>query len=537
MSGRRFELGPLEGAVGRRLAAWRQERVAERLWARDHTLWFSEPRAELTDRLGWLDLPEAMPGRADELQLLADAVRDDGIDRVVLLGMGGSSLAPEMFQRTFGNAVDRPELTVLDSTHPGAVNRLTGELNLARTGFVVASKSGGTVETLSLFRHFWTALEKDPGRGARFLAITDPGSALETLGRERGFRAVVTAPADVGGRFSALCPFGLLPAALIGVDTTALLASARRGAALTHTEEGPAFTLGAVLGGAAAAGRDKLTLITSPRLAAVPAWLEQLVAESLGKQGRGVVPVIGEPLSSPSRYGRDRLFVRLRMDGEHDRPSESALDALAAAGHPVIRLELGEPLDLGGELLSWEIAVAMAGAVLGVNPFDQPDVQLAKQLAKRAMAGGGETAAPPASPAATAGDALARLLDGAAPGGYVAVQAFLAPSPETDAGLAALRRAFEGRTGLPVTVGYGPRFLHSTGQLHKGGPDGGVFLQLVDEPAADLAIPETAHSFGGLIAAQAAGDAAALAQRGRPALRLNLGGDPEDGLFNLAATV
>jgi len=538
MAGFRLAAGPLAAAVERRLSAWAGEHAAARLWRRDHTLWFPEDRPELTDRLGWLDLPGAMGARLGELDALARSVREDGIERVALLGMGGSSLAPEVFQKVLGNAPGHPALTVLDSTHPAAVARLTNAIDPDRTLFVVASKSGGTVETLSFFRHFWKLLVDLPDRGRRFVAITDPGSGLEQLARERGFRAVILAPPDVGGRFSALCPFGLAPAALIGVPLARFLDHAGAAAQAHGDSRAPGFVLGALLGEAAKAGRDKLTLITSPGLEAFPAWLEQLIAESLGKEGRGVVPVAGELTSDPAFSGEDRVFVRLQLAAEEDGNVERLLGELEQAGHPVVRIELGSPLELGAEMLRWEVATAMAGSILGVNPFDQPDVQLAKEMAKRAMAGETGGGAPATVPAAeAAAGPLDRWLGTVAPGCYVAVQAFLAPSEANAAALAALRSALADRLRVPVTTGWGPRYLHSTGQLHKGGPASGRFLQLIDRPEVDLPIPETGPTFGRLIAAQAAGDAAALAARGRAPLRLDLGAAPAEALAALARRV
>jgi len=528
-----FEPGPLATAVEARLAAWAREDAAGKLWARDHTLWFPEDRPELTERLGWLELPESMGPRLPELEALARGVAEGEIERVVLLGMGGSSLAPEVFQRVLGNAPGHPPLGILDSTHPAAVARMTETMDPARTLFLVASKSGGTVETLSLFRHFWKVLEDTPERGRHFVAITDPGSGLEKLARERGFRAVVLAPPDVGGRFSALCPFGLTPAALIGVPLGRFLSLARGAAGAHRSIDAPGFALGALLGEATLAGRDKLTLFTSKGLGAFPAWLEQLIAESLGKQGRGVVPVAGEPLRRREQYGGDRIFVRLRLRGEEDAATERDLDALERSGHPVVRIELDEPLELGAEMFRWELATAMAGAILGINPFDQPDVQLAKEMAKRAMAGEDGGGAPAPMAAEDAGGALGRWLGTAVPGCYLAVQSFLEPSAGNAAAVESLRGVLEASSGLPVTTGWGPRYLHSTGQLHKGGPATGRFLQLVDRPGVDLPIPETGHTFGQLIAAQADGDAAALSRRGRTLLRLDLGAEPAAAMGGL----
>ncbi len=533
----RLRLGPLASAVTRRLADMAGKRFAARLWAKDPTLWSPEPLPELADRLGWLDLPAAMLPGVRELERLAREVRADGIRRVVLLGMGGSSLAPEVFSRSLSLPEEGCALSVLDTTHPGAVLAAAGELDLERTLFVVASKSGGTVETLSLYRFFWERLGgsvDEPGR--HVLAITDPGTPLERLAEERRFRAVVTAPPDVGGRFSALSVFGMVPAALMGADLGAILDAARAMAKRCRREgaENPGLELGVVLGEAALAGRNKLTLITSPGLTALPAWLEQLIAESTGKDGKGIVPVPRERRLEPAAVGEDRLFVALALAGEEDRLPREALEALAAAGHPVVELVIPGPNALGAEMFRWEVATAAAGAILGVHPFNQPDVQLAKELAGRALAGelerpGGGCRAEDPSLERELGGLLGQL--GA--GGYLAVQAFLAPAPATDAALLELETALRRSGPFPVTTGYGPRFLHSTGQLHKGGPPEGAFLQLVDTPAADAPIPETGPGFGALLRAQADGDLGALITRGRPVLRVELGEHPVEALHTL----
>ena len=528
-------LGPLAEAVEARLAAWRREQAVTRLWAKDPTLWFAEPTPELEDRLGWLDLPRAMRPQVDDFRSFGEEIAAEGIERVLLLGMGGSSLAPEVFQRTFGNAAGFPSLTVVDSTHPDAIRRLDAAVDPGHTLFVVASKSGTTLETLSFFRHFWEHAAGSPAPGRRFVAITDPGSPLEGLARERGFRRIFLAPADVGGRFSALSPFGLLPAALIGHDPGRLLDAAARVADASRTADAEAVALGAILGEGARAGHDKLTFLASPHLAATPDWIEQLIAESTGKDGRGIVPIAGEPATAAEVYGDDRLFVQLKLAGEDDRPSERLLDALAAAGQPVVRLVLDEPFDLGGEVLRWEIATALAGAVLGIHPFNQPDVQLAKELARRAMAGDTAAPSPPGLPVDD--DALQEVfsawLQAAGRRDYLCVQAFLAPGEEVLRGLARLRHKLAATTRLATSVGYGPRFLHSTGQLHKGGPNSGLFLQLIDTPADDLPVPGAGHTFGQLIRAQADGDLAALTQRRRRALRVDLGRDAAAGLAKL----
>ncbi|HET9225436.1 MAG TPA: phosphoheptose isomerase, partial [Thermoanaerobaculia bacterium] len=456
-----------------------------------------------------------------------------GIRDAVVLGMGGSSLAPEVFARTYGSANGYPRLTVLDSTHPEAVRSLAARLDPARTLFVVSSKSGTTTETLSLFRSFW---QWTGGAGRQFVAVTDPGSFLEKLARERGFRAVFNAPEDVGGRYSALTNFGLVPAALLGVDVRELLLRARSMAELCTepAASNPGLILGAAMGELALAGRDKVTFLASRAIESCPDWIEQLVAESTGKHGHGIVPVVGERPGEPGVYGQDRFFVGLFLGD--DRPLETRLAALEEIGHPVARFRLSEPADLGREMYRWEMATAAAGAVLGVNPFDQPDVQLAKELATRAMKERSSSAPADeirASDAGPLGSALEHWLSGAGPGSYLGVHAYLPAAQETAEILHDIQARLRDRTRLATTLGYGPRFLHSTGQLHKGGPDTGRFLQIVDEPERDLPVPETDFTFGTLIRAQADGDRGALEQRGRRVMRLNLGTAVSGGLARL----
>ncbi len=534
--GQELRLGRWSEVVEARLRRWEAEDFGRRLWAKDHTLWSPEPVPELTDRLGWLELPDTMPSQIDELERFAAGVRDEGFQEAVVLGMGGSSLAPEVFARTFGAAPGHPALSVLDSTHPDAVTEAAARLDPERTLFLVSSKSGTTTETSSLFRYFW---EKTGGAGRCFAAITDPGTPLERLARERGFRAVFHAPDEVGGRYSALTTFGLVPAALLGIDLRRLLDRARSMAGAY----GPGLRLGAALGELARAGRDKLTFLTTPGLASFPAWIEQLVAESTGKHGQGIVPVVGEPPGGLDRYGDDRIFVALLLAGESDA-QEERLAALEAAGHPVARFRLSDPYDLGREIFRWEVATAAAGAVLGINPFDQPDVQLAKELAGQAMKERGRGAAPSSSPEAAATDAgaLGRALQdwlaGTSAVDYLGIHAYLPASTPVTEALHNMQGTLRDRTRCAVTAGYGPRFLHSTGQLHKGGPAGGRFLQIVDDTGDRVPVPETDYSFGVLVRAQANGDRQALEQRGRKVLRVALGaGVPavQEGLQTLVS--
>ena len=537
-----LELGPLEERVSRRLERWDRDDLGARLWDGDPTVWFAQPMPELTDRLGWLTLPDDMAHAPEELHRFAADVSAGGVRHIVLLGMGGSSLAPEVFAATLETTPGAPRLLMLDTTHPTAVRAAIERVDPSRALFVVSSKSGTTIETLSLFRACWSMVARaaaQPGR--QFVAITDPGTPLETLANERGFLRVYQAPFDVGGRYSALSVFGLVPAALAGANTRRVIERAQEMARASGPDvpavANPALRLGAALGELFLAGRDKLTFCASPGLATVPAWIEQLVAESTGKDGKGLVPIVDEPRFPSEHYGDDRAFVFLTLarDGE---PDPTFRESLARAGHPVINLRFADPADLGREMFRWELATAVTGAVLGIHPFDQPDVQVAKDLARKAMQGDGGPGADDEALRVAAPDAVAAAVGSwaraARPRDYVALQAYLAPNNETSEALQRLRRILGDRLRIATTVGYGPRFLHSTGQLHKGGPDTGLFLQLVDEPSMDLPIPETDATFGRLIGAQALGDFAALRQRGRRALRVTLGEDTAAGLAQLA---
>jgi transaldolase/glucose-6-phosphate isomerase len=541
-----LELGSYTSLVHSRLEQWDSADFGQRLWAKDPTLWSVEPQPELTDRLGWLTLPETMRDKLPKLRALADGAKKEGFRHAVLLGMGGSSLAPEVYQRTFGNAPGYPELLVLDSTHPDAVRSVADRIDPAQTIFVVSSKSGGTLETMSGFRYFWSlVVDRTEMPGSHFVAVTDPGSSLEALATERGFRAVFHAPPDVGGRYSALTDFGLVPAALIGLDPATLLdraaAFAESAGPFVSALQNPALQLGAALGELALAGRDKVTYVVSPALEAFPDWVEQLVAESTGKDDKGIVPVAGEPLEIPALYGADRFFVYLALNGDEDSGQAAALRELENAGHPVARITLRDRYDLAAEMFRAEMATAAAGAVLGIHPFNQPDVQLAKTLAQEAMEGSGDESEPPAEvgtgdPAALTA-AVARWLSSIGPRDYLAIQAYLPMDASVEPVLRSIRAAVQHRFRIATTVGYGPRFLHSTGQLHKGGPPSGVFLQVVDQPDLDLDVPETDYSFGRLIAAQSVGDYQALRQRNRRVLRVNLGNNRSQGLAILQAAL
>jgi len=542
-----YYLGRYQEQVNCRLDEWVQKKFLARLWHRDPTLWFPQPTAELSDRLGWMDLPHTMIQHLVDLRGFAEQVRDDGYTQVLLLGMGGSSLAPEVFQGVLGHASGYPELHVLDSTHPTEICRVEEMLDLEKVLFVVSSKSGTTLETLSLFHYFWERLHlqvSDPGRS--FIAVTDPGSPLEELAGQRNFRRTFLAPRDVGGRFSALSYFGLVPAALIGVNLTQLMASASRAAykngAVCNKTSAPGIVLGAVLG-EIAKERNKLTFLTSPGLQAFPAWLEQLIAESTGKNGKGIIPIINEPRLQSRHYGSDRCFVLLMLSGEDNQSLIELGRELTQAGHPVLTRVLAHPYDLAAEMYHWEIAVAAASVVLGVHPFNQPDVQLTKELTQKAMQNGEEGDIFLSDPVQEVDISqlsetwLTDWIPKAAVGDYIALQAFLPRFPEIETNLQNLRQRLLNKTGLATTLGYGPRFLHSTGQLYKGGPSGGFHLQLVDTYPRDLEFQGLGYSFGQLIRAQALGDYQALAQGAHQILRINLGMEAAAGLRTLVTLV
>ena len=509
-----------------------------RIWRRDHTLWKPDP-AELADRLGWLQVTEMMGRQVAALEAFAADVRAAGFRHAVLLGMGGSSLGPEVLRQTFGSAAGYPELMVLDSTVPDAVGAAEGAIDPARTLFLVSSKSGTTIEPNVLYRRFRVLVEDAVGRQAapsHFVAITDPGTPLERMARGEGFRRVFANPPDIGGRFSVLSYFGLAPAALMGVNVSTLLDRAdgmrEACAACVPANDNPGAWLGAVLGALAQRGRDKLTLVTSPSIASFGLWVEQLIAESTGKEGRGIVPVAAEPLSDPGVYGDDRFFVYLRVQDDDNGAPDAAMESIRAAGHPTVRLGLQDRYDLGAEFFRWEFATATAGAVMGIQPFDQPNVQGAKDQTDKVLQ---EYEASGQLTPADAESSLRVLMAHSNPGDYAAIMAYLRPTAETDRALAHLRGSILARHRVATTVGYGPRFLHSTGQLHKGGPPTGVFLQLVGEHAADLPVPGAAYTFGVLADAQALGDLRVLQGLGRPVARIALGSDHASDIVKLAA--
>jgi glucose-6-phosphate isomerase len=562
--------GPLQDALDHAMAQMREQRIVERILDRDHTVWKPQPD-EIVNRLGWLDSPAVMAEEVEGIDAFVDSVRSAGFTHALLLGMGGSSLAPEVFRRVFGVADGFLDVRILDSTDPAAISKSFGASDPASTLYLPATKSGGTVETLSLLKYAYRQAIDALGPTApdHFVAITDPGSGLADLATRLNFRHVFLNDPDIGGRYSALSMFGLVPAALCGIDIRALLQSAE--GAVDELKSlcvaAPSVLLGTLLGCAALHGRDKLTLAASPTLEPMGVWIEQLIAESTGKQGHGIVPIEGEPVVPAPTYGADRLFVVSRLASE--AVDEDHLQTLEHSGHPMARINIGSTAELGAELLRWEVATVIAGHLLQINPFDQPDVESAKIQARSMVSSYLEQGSLPPTPttftdqgisvstdlnstilaATTIKGILQYILESAADAenadssSYLAFQAYLPPSPTTHEALLQLRHGFLRINGQATTAGYGPRFLHSTGQLHKGDAGKGLFVQITCDDAIDLDIPDEAEadsssmSFGVLIKAQAMGDAEALIQGGRRVIRLHLGAGIEPGLRTLCSSI
>lgn len=557
----------LATVVEQALIDWQENDKVPRLWGRDSTLWSDADEAQW---LGWLSIVEEMQGQLDELEIFSEQISREGFTHAVLLGMGGSSMAPEVLQETFAAIPGKPGLLVLDSTDPVQVKATEDAVDLEHSLFIVASKSGGTLEPNILKARFFqrmvetVGIEKAP---AHFIAITDPGSSLDQLAGKEKFRKVFYGVPEIGGRFSALSNFGMVPAAIIGIDVARFLDGTLRmvkacGAAAPAMEN-PGVVLGCILGTAAESGRDKLTIITSRELSSIGAWLEQLVAESTGKQGKGIIPVDGEAVGPPAVYGDDRIFVYVRLQGASDTDQDKAFSDLESAGHPVIRINVTEKYNLGQELFRWEIATAVAGSILGVNPFDQPDVEASK-IETRKITGSLERGGhlPEQTPLAREGgitlytdahnksgllaltgkdagvaEILNAHLERAGAGDYVALLAYLARDEVNHAGLQLIRHHIRDTRQVATCLGFGPRFLHSTGQYFKGGPNRGVFLQITCDAGVDLPVPGHQYTFGLVEAAQAQGDFEVLAGRGRRVLRVHLGTDVMAGLAQLGALI
>jgi transaldolase/glucose-6-phosphate isomerase len=543
-----LSLGEYRTSIERSLSQVKKEQVMSRIWEHDHTVWKAES-TEITNRLGWLVSPDVMCENIAQLNGLVESVKADGIEQVLLMGMGGSSLAPEVFSKIFANPIKglKKGLSVLDSTDPQAVLEMERSLDLARTLFIVSTKSGGTVETFSFFKYFFNRVAERIGAenaSKRFVAITDPGSGLADVAAKYKFRAVFLNDPNIGGRYSALTYFGLVPAALVGVDVERLIDQAQ---VMTCNSEGCncpvdgnnlGGQLGTVIGELARVGRDKLTFVLSPKIEPFGDWVEQLIAESTGKEGKGILPVVGEPLGKPEVYGDDRVFVHIKLTD--DSTCDESVSALEKAGHPVIRLFLDDVYDLGGQFFLWEMATAVAGTRLGINPFDQPNVEAAKILARKMVAKfTKEGSLPQAEMARPSATALKNFLEQAQPGAYIAIQAYIQPTAENDRALLDLRARLRDTTKLATTLGYGPRFLHSTGQLHKGDAGKGLFIQLTTRPVDDAVIPDEAGkpawtlTFGTLKSAQALGDGQALRDECRKVIHFDLGTDSLAGLKSL----
>jgi transaldolase / glucose-6-phosphate isomerase len=568
-------LGKLQAAVDAGLAKLDEENFAKRLATRDASLWKDDPGHQkiIKNALGWLTIADAMLEHAGNLEEFVRGVRKEGYKHAVVLGMGGSSLCPDVCRETFGAREGYPALEVLDTTVPAGIIQLEKSLDLENTLFLVSSKSGGTTETLSFYKYFRERLDKLKGAraGENFVAITDPGTSLEKLAREQKFRRIFPGTPDIGGRFSALSNFGMVPAALAGIDIRALLERAERMVHATSlvgsAKENPALVLGAILGEAAKVGRDKATFFLSPGIRTFGDWVEQLIAESTGKEGKGILPVVREVIGGPEVYGNDRLFVQFQLASEADDKVEPKLEALKAAGHPVVSFTLHDKTDLGQEFFRWEVATACAGSLLGINAFDQPNVQESKDNTNRLLAEFREKGRLPEEQAVgVSGDLklfcdaatkfrlvelgksgngspsslenlVASFLHQAQPGDYVALMAYLEPASAYKALLQAVRMQIRDALRVATTLGYGPRFLHSTGQLHKGGPANGLYIQITCDDAEDLPVPGEPYTFSVLKQAQALGDLQSLQAKNRRVLRIHLSAKVKSGLDGLLKVI
>ena len=567
MNHQTFSVGSCDEAVRAALNDLQARDFVRRLWSKDPALWHEDPAHQdiIRNALGWLSLSEQQIRHVSQLQAFANEVKTAGFTHILLLGMGGSSLCPEVFRITFGVIPGYPELHVLDSTVPSQVRSFEERVDLEHTLCIVASKSGSTTEPLVFQKYFFERMRRIRGdrAGENFVAITDPGSQLEGLARELGFRAIFPGVPDVGGRYSALSNFGTVPAVAMGVDVEVLLHRAERMRqqceANVPAPDNPGVTLGVVLGTLAKAGHDKVTFITSPAISDLGAWLEQLIAESTGKENKGLIPIDDEPLGEASVYDNDRVFVYIRYVDGAVPEQDTIVDALKSAGHPVVRIDCTSLLNLGQEFFRWEVATATAGSLLGINAFDQPNVQESKDFTKFYLEEYKKNGRlPEESPVITDGDvrifaddanrqalngasslahAVAAYLSRIRTGDYVAINAYLERTPTVHDALQRIRALVRDAKGVATTLGYGPRFLHSTGQLHKGGPASGVFLQVTADQGEDLDIPDEPYSFGTLVTAQALGDMKSLCTRNRRVIRIHLGCDVEASLRRILQAV
>jgi transaldolase / glucose-6-phosphate isomerase len=538
-------------------------KLVDRIWSKDASLWKAEEAHQkiINNSLGWLTVTQFVLDKVQELKAFATEIKDAGFTNVMLLGMGGSSLCPEVFRRSFGKISGYPELLVLDSTDPDTIADLEKQVgDIQKTLFIVASKSGSTVEPLSFYKYFFHRMEsiKAERAGENFIAITDPGTLMERIAKEKNFRRIFLNPSDIGGRYSALSLFGMVPAAITGIDIQEMLSHTKQiidkcGASLL-SKENQAARLGCIIGTLALKGRDKLTIISSGKIISLGLWIEQLVAESTGKDGTGIVPIVDEPIGTPEKYSNDRLFVQITTKSDANDELDEKIKAIEKAGHPVIRRFIGDNIDLGAEFFVWEFATAMAGAILKINPFDQPNVQESKDKTVALLrAYSSDGTLPTSKPTVAEGNlsiyttkdsikesnstdfpsTFKQHIDTAKPGDYIAVLSYILETDTHEELLSQLRTSLRDRLHIATTAGYGPRYLHSTGQLHKGGADNGIFIIITDDDQTDLPVPYEPYSFTILKQAQALGDFQALAEHNRRVMLVHLGKDSKSGIKRL----
>jgi len=559
-----YNLPPkLSAAVESTLTDWAKNDKVRRLWRADASLWSG---TDENHWLGWLGITDDQIVHSDHLTSLAAEVKQAGFKHALLLGMGGSSLCPEVLRLTFGKIEGFPELHVLDSTDPAQIKAIEAKIDLKNTLFIVSSKSGGTLEPNIYKQYFFARVKEAVGEkeaGNRFIAVTDPGSKMQHVAENDKFRHIFSGVPSIGGRYSALSNFGMVPAAVMGVEILRFLNRAEEMVhacgATVPARENPGVVLGAILGTLANNGHDKVTIITSPRISDLGAWLEQLLAESTGKIGKGIIPVDREGVGTPDRYGSDRLFAYLRLESAPDRGQDAAVEALEKAGQPVVRISVQDPYAIGEELFRWEIATAVAGSIIGINAFNQPDVEASKVATRKLTSEYESTGKLPAEApffeadgvklyadarnaeafksSKTLAGVLKTHLQRAGDGDYFGLLGYIPMNAENEAALQIIRHRVRDSKKVATVLGFGPRFLHSTGQAYKGGPNSGVFLQVTCDDANDLPVPEQKYTFGVVKAAQARGDFAVLAERGRRALRVHLGKDVRAGLATLQAAI
>jgi len=555
--------GPLAGAVAASLEEWKKNNKVARLWQKDASLWSG---TDESNWLGWLTITEEQVAHIDALKQIAEDVKNARFKHALLLGMGGSSLCPEVLRMTFGKIKGYPELHVLDSTDPAQIKAIEAKVDLKSTVCIVSSKSGSTLEPNIYKQYFFERVKTKVGEkeaGNRFIAITDPGSKLQQVAEADKFRKIFFGVPSIGGRYSALSNFGMVPGAVMGLDVAKFLKNTeemvKASGASSVADSNPGVILGTILGVAANHGRDKITIVTSPGIFDLGAWLEQLIAESTGKIGKGIIPVDRERLAKPATYGNDRVFAYLRLESKPSKAQDAAVAALEKAGHPVVRITLPNTYNLGQEFFRWEIATAVAGSIIGINAFNQPDVEASKIETKKLTSQYETTGSlPPESPffeekgiklfadeknaaalrgGAKLADVLKTHLSRLGAGDYFAVLGYITMNPANEKTLQTIRQAVRDKKKVATVLGFGPRFLHSTGQAYKGGPNTGVFLQITCDDAKDLPVPGQKYTFGVVKAAQARGDFAVLAERGRRAVRVHLGKNLKSGLATLTKAV